>query len=373
MKKRLKYNKHNPSINWQRLKEYFSNELSDKESNEVERYLLSDPFNADAAEGFESNAPASLDTDINNIKKRIERKTGYYPIKQKVPISINYRMIAAASVIIVAGLAIIYFTFNSDKLQNAEVAQNIESKDRKVTSNIVNEEDTKSTEEFIETIDEEITAYDIEEKHSAEIPPQKGQTLATPPQKEELLEMAAISLTEKIEKKSALDVMEEVNNVVFDFEEEVLDETVVLDTVEVFKEVQTLATSAAVNIKIDKKELVMKESQLPVTDSTQPKSEQAKVQQSAVAAMPTKPSEEYIGSIKSKIKERYSDIEGIFEVWFNVEADGSLSEFDVTKSISRRIDRRILREIEDAGKWNPAYLNSNPVQSRSTLSINFNE
>lgn len=375
MKKWPKYNKLNNSVNWQRLKEYFSNGLSEKENNEVERYLLSDPFNSDAADGLESNAPASLDNDINNIKKRIERKTGYYPIKPKVQFSINYRIAAAASIIIVAGLAIIYFAHNANKLQNLEVAQNTKLQEKDVTTKefISDHEDIT---EVIEIDDNEIIAINNSEKDkNAKLAPQKEQVLIEPTKKEENLKIERITLTEKIDKKLATDVIEsEINTAILvEDEQDILRETTISDTDQIFTAVETMATTTAAKVSIDTKELTFKHKQSDSIGSNQESAHQQRVQQSAVAAMPPIPNNQYIESIKNIITERYNNIEGVFEVWFNVEVDGSLTEFDVTKSISRRSDRRILKEIENAGKWKPAYLNSKPVQSRSTIIINFNK
>jgi len=93
--------------------------------------------------------------------------------------------------------------------------------------------------------------------------------------------------------------------------------------------------------------------------------------QSAVAAKPPNNMDNYKGIIFRKIMEEEPDIMGEFEVWFNVNENGELSDFEVTKSINRRTDRKIIRELKNNGNWTPAYILSKPTTTRASIQLIF--
>ena len=64
-------------------------------------------------------------------------------------------------------------------------------------------------------------------------------------------------------------------------------------------------------------------------------------------------------------------VQGRVVVTFVVEADGSISETKVVKSVDPSLDEEAIRVVKLLPKWNPAMLNGKPVRSKYSLPITF--
>ena len=68
---------------------------------------------------------------------------------------------------------------------------------------------------------------------------------------------------------------------------------------------------------------------------------------------------------------RNNAIQGNVILSFEVEKDGTLSNFQVVHSVSKGLDREALRVIKMSPKWTPSTLYGVPQKVRHTVSIRF--
>lgn len=71
---------------------------------------------------------------------------------------------------------------------------------------------------------------------------------------------------------------------------------------------------------------------------------------------------------KKAVKER---IEGKVLVKFIVEKDGSVSNAEVIRSVSKELDKEALRVIRNMPKWKPGTLKGKPVRCSFTVPVTF--
>ncbi len=71
---------------------------------------------------------------------------------------------------------------------------------------------------------------------------------------------------------------------------------------------------------------------------------------------------------KKAVKER---IEGKVLVKFIVEKDGSVSNAEVIRSVSKELDKKALRVIRNMPKWKPGTLKGKPVRCSFTVPVTF--
>ncbi|MGO4879100.1 energy transducer TonB [Pedobacter psychrotolerans] len=77
-------------------------------------------------------------------------------------------------------------------------------------------------------------------------------------------------------------------------------------------------------------------------------------------------------NIKYPVQAKKDKVEGKVFLAFNVEQDGTLSDVQVTKGLSRETDAEALRVMKSAPKWNPAIdANGHPVKVKYQMAINF--
>lgn len=77
-------------------------------------------------------------------------------------------------------------------------------------------------------------------------------------------------------------------------------------------------------------------------------------------------------NIKYPAQAKKDKVDGKVFLAFNVEQDGTLSDVQVTKSLSRETDAEALRVIKSAPRWNPAIdEKGRPVKVKYQMAINF--
>jgi len=79
--------------------------------------------------------------------------------------------------------------------------------------------------------------------------------------------------------------------------------------------------------------------------------------------------------IRSKItypeKAIANNIEGDVEIGFNIERDGSLSNFKVLRGIGYGCDEEVINVIKNNHSWRPYIVDGRPLVSQSSVTINF--
>jgi len=113
-----------PSFSAEDIERYQKGLMSSAERHALEKAALSDPFLADALEGF-MDTPVDLKADMEELKerlgKRLEEKTRLIPI---APAKSNlYYLRIAAAVIVLAGAGWFFYQFSQDK-QKGPIALN---------------------------------------------------------------------------------------------------------------------------------------------------------------------------------------------------------------------------------------------------------
>jgi TonB family protein len=92
-------------------------------------------------------------------------------------------------------------------------------------------------------------------------------------------------------------------------------------------------------------------------------------------AMPQNGIESFYGFIGNELvypkSAREKGVHGKVFVSFVVEKDGTLSEFEVLKSLTPEMDAEALRVLKLSPKWNPAQHNGQAVRQRMVMPINF--
>lgn len=76
--------------------------------------------------------------------------------------------------------------------------------------------------------------------------------------------------------------------------------------------------------------------------------------------------------IKYPAQAKKDKVEGKVFLAFNVEQDGTLSDLQVTKGLSKETDAEALRVMQSAPRWNPAIdADGHPVKVKYQMAINF--
>lgn len=348
-------------LTWQLIRDYFSNSLANGEMHEVEKRAMHDPFNSDAFDGLEDFAAASIDNDLNNLRSRLNRKSGYDPNKKQVPWDMLLRVAAVVVLVFISSGVVIYLTRNTDTLLPTEVAQE-KSKQQvdKPTPFISDNPDSGFVEDDLVSDAKKKMA----EEDAADKATQAGINRARTTRQENLKEPLPV-----LEQKQATSVLVQIDEEA----EKTVDELdmVVADESNVGFEIQMDSTIDKVELTETAPEEKSGNVESALKLEVTPAKAKQRTSQSAVAAKPPEDMDAYKGSIFRKIMEEEPDAIGEFEVWFTVDEKGRLSDFEVTKSIDRRTDRKIIREIKRRGNWEPAYIASEPTKTRAAIQLIF--
>ena len=370
MKKQHNHNK--IRLTWQNLRDYFSNSLSSGEMHEVEKKVMHDPFSSDAFDGLENFAPASLDNDLSNLKTRLNRKSGFDPDKKQISYGLFIRIAAILVLVFATSGVVIYFSRSSD-IVPTNVAQE--------TKKIIPEEanplfDLNNDSSHIEKGDTEtlLSENKVETDEKTVLSGQyaRRETINTADREIEQLEpksaTSSLKLTEsnKVTATPILGITEdsEVKPVTTNS-----DNSLKVLTLQQNKASVTVSDSELVEVA---EKISGETSGIRIKPDTGKTTEAMnRPKQSAVAAKPPTNMDKYKGVIFRKIMEEEPDAIGEFEVWFTVKENGELSDFEVTKSIDRRTDRKIIRELKNNGDWTPAYISSKPTETRASIQLIF--
>ncbi|MFB6319733.1 hypothetical protein [Saccharicrinis sp. FJH54] len=361
------HNIHKNRLTWQILRDYLSNSLSSGEMHDIEKKVMHDPFSTDAFEGMENFAPASIDNDLSNLKTRLNRKSGYDSDKKQVSYGLLIRAAAVLLLVIAASGVVIYITRSSDQLIPAKVAQDAQRKTQQEPTPLFNtESDSAQSDKISETEEKEAT------ETLSDQPVQNATRTVRKPVEKEMEQLQPKSATSTLNmnetgKSTVENILNQSNsgNITTVQTEtgaikpEKAEAAVSVQTLEPEDEVSEALTMNATEAKMD-------------SDKSKKATElNERTLQSAVAAKPPVEMNQYKGAIFRKIMEEEPDAIGEFEVWFNVNEDGKLSDFEVTKSINKKTDRKIIRELKNSGNWTPAYISSKPTTTRASIQLIF--
>ncbi|MFB6340798.1 hypothetical protein ACE1ET_03725 [Saccharicrinis sp. FJH62] len=366
MKKQHSHSKNR--LTWQILRDYFTNSLSSGEMHEVEKKVMHDPFSNDAFDGLENFAPASLDNDISNLKARLIRKSGFDANKKQVSYGLLIRVAAVLILLFAASGVVIYLTRSSDTIMPSKVAQS--------TKKLVQEEPKPLFGNDMDTVVQEMEDSENLAEVKVNIPVQttRRETRRTESDAMEELEPKKASATLNLKEKSNLEsgTVLEIND-----ESEMQPTQVTSGNAQSkpISQQNDVGSTKLATDAVELKEPLSDKASGVKSDSNMAKKASNEVMnrtvQSAVAAKPPTDLDNYKGKIFRKIMEEEPDAMGEFEVWFTINEEGELSDFEVTKSINRRTDRKIIKELKNSGNWTPAYISSEPTTSRASIQLIF--
>ena len=337
----------------------------------IEKDIMNNPLESDALDGFEMFAPASIENDLNTLKTRIERKTGYSPETNVISSKQFIRIAAIALVVLFSTTIVILLTRNSDKVLSPTLSDN--SLREMVTPPMLDSQnDSIEIETDSNNIIEDIEIAE-EAKSSAKLNNETSKPRATKTKISVIeLDTNELDLTESlspktvsVKKSESIKPTSTIEPLLL-LEEEVVAEKNVAKTEIIENQVSVMAVQEA-NIKMEEisSSPTLEKSVSATTHTASDKAE------SAVSAMPPRVMTQYVATIKNAALNDVPELEGEFEVWFNVDMQGNMDSFDVSKSLGRKNDRKIIRIIENQGKWTPAYKNSKPIESIAVIQIDF--
>jgi protein TonB len=80
---------------------------------------------------------------------------------------------------------------------------------------------------------------------------------------------------------------------------------------------------------------------------------------------------EFVAAIQKYPASRQNNIQGDVELSFLVNADGTLSDIKVAKSLAQELDQEAVRVMKLSPKWIPAKKNGKLIDCAATASISF--
>ena len=107
------------------MRDYTQNKLSKEERYAVEKFLLDNPFEAEAMEGFEM-APNDFNSDVEELKQKLNQKLTRNDQKI-IPLYRRYYTIAAAIALIIAGSWFTISLFQEKNIPESTIALESES------------------------------------------------------------------------------------------------------------------------------------------------------------------------------------------------------------------------------------------------------
>lgn len=356
---------------WSLFRDYLTNIISGKEMHAIEKEIMGNPLESDALDGFDMFAPASIENDLKNLKTRIERKTGYYTNTKTIASKQLIRIAAIALLVLFSATIVILLTRNSDKVLSPTLSESrLTETTIPTTPTLQNDSEALEFEPIIVSQES-----DADAKNSATVSSDyemsKAKKIHKTPSPKIEFDTNEFNLNESLspktistKKSESLKPTSTIEPVLMIDEDIVEKNDTKIETIE--NQVNVLAIQES-NIKIEEIATPAPLSK-SVSADTQTKYD---VIESAVSAMPPKVMSQYVATIKTAALNDIPELDGEFEVWFNVDAKGNMDSFDVAKSLGRKNDKRIIRIIEDQGKWNPAYKNSKPIESITVIQIDF--
>ena len=339
---------------WSRFRDYFSNVLSPAEMHQLERNVISDPFEKDAYDGFELFAPASVENDLNILSERLKRKTGYTSLpktRAKIPV----RYVAAVIAVILVTPLIFWLVSKpgkqlSDQTQpmQKEVITVAKTDSGLATDTLPASSKTDATIAQLivddkETVSETNATYIYEKKEKPSVAPVSVRKVLDEP----LKPLEVKRSTQQIVSEPV--TVEPIENVLFTEESEEVAET--------------LQGTVASVVSIEAAPKAGAQNENTINDD--------RTRQGSVATKPQPSVAEYSAKIKAAVVKALPDIKCISTIEFTINLKGEPENFVVKQSIDQKADRQIIREIKRADKWIPAYYLSEPVESVTTLTIVF--
>ncbi len=120
----MKDNKKHREVHIEDIKRYLNNEMTSGERNDFEKKLQSDPFLAEAVEGFSAIDAGEVTRDVGSLKERIKSRT-----KRKS--TLVYRVAAAIVALLIVSTVLLVKNFRKPDLQ---IAENMEITEKESTA-----------------------------------------------------------------------------------------------------------------------------------------------------------------------------------------------------------------------------------------------
>nr|WP_176842361.1 energy transducer TonB [Chitinophaga filiformis] len=117
------------------IRRYLAGELDNKAMHALEKQALDDPFLADALEGFAERKPDQR-VHLADLNRRLERRVQGKEEKKGGVFVLNYRLLAAAGVLLVIGTGLLWFIQNRDAKDGFVASQRAMVSDSSITDTL---------------------------------------------------------------------------------------------------------------------------------------------------------------------------------------------------------------------------------------------
>lgn len=376
-------------LTYKDFKDYFSNNLPNKDNHTFEKGMMQDSFEEDAFEGLSKLSNEELEQDIIDIKSRISKKT--IKTRRLIPI-IWYRY--AASVVILIGIGFSILFLNSRFWQDSMLKEQI-SEEMEIIDSMIDEADLEmeklaqskkdtsqdvpkdliadnrliETKEEIVIVDDDVEAEDVLILDDTEVNNNKVLNLDNAMEMVEFDKDEEIAIVEP--KLGAENIAKEEQ--AFYAEAEIADNNFKEENANVAAngkniEVASQKSAQPMAIKSEKK---AKKSTNEATDSYD------KPDATEIIKTEAKPSNsmkkaEFENYLKNKLDyTKLNNFTGLhsIEFSFTVESSGKLSNFNFTISPDSIFNNEIINVMKDSGYWIPATENNQNVNSTVKLTL----
>lgn len=392
------------------IEKYLQDKLTESQRHEVEMLMLNSDFDAEAMEGFESINTDEANSDLNQLNSRLNQRVK----STKKPIPIYWRIAAAVSLLAISGFMV--FQLLKDSAPETQISQ-VKTPEEIITldglreeqeaaeaiqidpSQIKMQESPKTTpsatipdekegisEEAIVEADK-ATAKEISEDLDIEVRKIQDQIAARSQAAPARIEMPEKALTGKVTAADDNSPLAGVNVVVKGTTAGTVTDidgnfklTIpqgadsMLVTSFIGLESQTLDVSGKEEVTVEMYPKVQELSEVVVTRARSEKKALGLVQpEEAATTLPAKALvEDYDKYLEENLQ--YPEGEnkrGNVVISFFVNADSTLIDFTVEKSLGEAFDKEAMRLIKEGPKWIPALENGQPVRQKVEVEVKF--
>lgn len=351
----------NGPLSWGAIKVYLNGELTEKDMYSLERKIQNEPFEKEAFDGFNDHAPASMEKDLEELREKIRRKTGN-TLRSKPALIYNWRMIAAlAALIIIIPLTVIIIIRSGDT-NGMELTENGKTTNLKKDTQIAHNKSIVEFKEDAETessqvVDEaiKIASNDLQKEEIVSDPLSKRQ-VRTRPKNIEIVEEVSmrdnayqhLQGLENVESKKTTGLSEQPLK---DSSKKILLIETETDTENILSANQSsMATT-----------ILGKSAPTPPRDTLDRK-----------PPLPPEGLAAYKEYLKAELMKIDANIKGEFIVKANITDNGQFADIDLVKGISKRIDRKFIKILENSPKWIPATKKGKNISDTATFSLSLN-
>ncbi|WP_109831031.1 TonB family protein [Reichenbachiella versicolor] len=358
----------NTHLNADLIQAYLNGDLSDKECHYIEKHLLECEFCQDAMDGFEQVGAENLIEDINDLRHTLLKRT----TPESLGIVRKIVIAAGISLLITSVYLAYYFSplLVSNELAQENRVEVEKEKPLALDDSISDVSQYKNTQQDPLRIDEKPSnpkqkkSQDVSSERRKEFTKEESKvidfTSGQPVAKREVQEL---QLEEPVieQETPSFTVLDESEYIDTGFEEDVLEEVVVVD----FTDQQ-------------KKEEIVAVSSLDQSSNKSRKVSTVKLRQAQIelkTESPTPISNNYIKRIAKEMnypeEALKNNIEGTVVLGFVVKKNGKIKSIEVISGIGYGCDEEAIRVVKKLEGWKSGTVNGDPIDMTVQYSIVF--